>query len=196
MTLTQSLKETEELRAEFSKGLSELAARKTELKDENRNYAWRSEQTLKELEALHLKAREREQADRQNAMEIRKLDNKIGDLYPLMERREQQADERILAMDNMMQEREMRADQRLQALTRSTDDKLTELMQVISAPKHDPAERGPSASVPGSTALLMQTASAYPLYSAPVRDQGKTAKPTGSKTKTHLRPPTLTLEPA
>ena len=49
--LTQSLKETEELRAEFSKGLSELAARQTELKDENRNYAWRSEQTLKELEA-------------------------------------------------------------------------------------------------------------------------------------------------
>ena len=51
-TLTQSLKETEGLRAEFSEGLSELVAKQTEFKDEIRNYAWRSEKTLKELEAL------------------------------------------------------------------------------------------------------------------------------------------------
>ena len=77
LRLTQSLKETEEIPAEFSKGLSELAARQTELReDENRNYAWRSEQTLKQMEASNLKARERKQPERQKSKEIRKQDRR------------------------------------------------------------------------------------------------------------------------
>ena len=99
-----------------------------------------------------------------------------------MELREQLADERVLAIDVMMQ-----------VLSRGTEDEFAELMEAIAASQPDPNKQGPLASASGSTASLTQMASAYPLYTAPAREQQKTTRSTTAKIQANLTQPEWTV---
>ena len=122
----------------------------------------------------------------------------------MLERREQHADERILAMDAMIREREKRADKRLQSLadmiklrTLETDDRLGEIMQALREKRG--ARNEAQESIMESTAVATQTppTSSNP---PPMRPYLKTRCPqardsTASRTAQQLRPPVMALKP-
>ena len=118
----------------------------------------------------------------------------------MLARREQHADERMLAMDAMIQEREKRARKRLQSLadmvkfrSMETDDNLEELMRAIRDGRDAQKAGEESATAPtiGGQQTPATSADPSPLRPNLEARHSQMRDVTTSRTGTQLRPPIM-----